>query len=72
MSNEVLDMDVEEVIKRLILNRDKTFFVNTTVKVISVERRIREGDRWSLGYITAGNIKHSEEVKNGVPGESMG
>jgi len=65
MSNKVLDMDVEDVIRRLISNRDETFFVNTTVKVISVERGIREGDRWSLGSITAGNIKHREEVKMG-------
>jgi NOL1/NOP2/fmu family ribosome biogenesis protein len=63
MKNEVLDMDVEDVIRRLISNRDDTFFVNTTVKVISVERGIKEGDRWSLGYITAGNIKDREKVK---------
>ena len=63
MNSEVLDMDVEDVIRRLISNRDERFFVNTTVKVISVERGIREGDRWSLGYITAGNIKHREEIK---------
>ncbi len=48
MKNEVLDMDVEDVIRRLISNRDEKFFVNTTVKVISVERGIREGDRWSF------------------------
>ena len=63
MNNEVLDMDVEDVIRKLISNRDDAFFVNTTVKVISVERGIKEGDRWSLGYITAGNIKHREKVK---------
>jgi len=63
MSNEVLNMDVDDVIRKLISNRDETFFVNTTVKVIAVERGIREGDKWSLGSITAGNIKHREEVK---------
>lgn len=63
MNNEVLDMDVEDIIRMLISNRDETFFVNTTVKVISVERGIREGDRWSFGYITAGNIKHRKKVK---------
>jgi hypothetical protein len=63
MSKEVLDMDVEDIIGRLISNRDEKFFVNTTVKVISVDRGIKEGDKWSLGAITAGNVTHEENVK---------
>lgn len=57
------DMDVEDVIRRLISNRDEKFFVNTTVKVISVERGIKEGDKWSLGSITTGNVKQEEDFK---------
>lgn len=63
MNKEILDMDVEDIIRRLVSNRDETFFVNTTVKVIAVERGIREGDKWSLGSITAGNVRHKEEIK---------
>jgi len=56
-------MGVEDIIRRLMSNRDEKFFVNTTVKVISVERGIKEGDKWSLGSITAGNVTHEEDVK---------
>lgn len=37
--------------------------IQPLVKVISVERGIKEGDKWSLGSITARNMKHEEDVK---------
>ena len=60
---KVFDMEAEDIIRRLTSDQDKTFLVNTTIEVISVDREIKEGSGWRLGYITAGNIKHKEEIK---------
>lgn len=51
--NEVTDMKVGEIVKRLKSNPNDIFFVNTTVKVVSVDKSVKEGDKWSLGSIRA-------------------
>ncbi|ODS37415.1 MAG: hypothetical protein A7316_09460 [Candidatus Altiarchaeales archaeon WOR_SM1_86-2] len=57
------DMNLEDVIKRLMSNKDEKFFVNTSVKVLSVDKNVKEGSTWRLGRINAGNIEYSGEVK---------
>ena len=56
-------MNLEDVFKRLMANKDEKFFVNTSVKVLSVDKNVKEGGTWRLGQINAGNIEYSEEVK---------
>ena len=51
--DEVSDMKVGEIVKRLKSNPGDIFFVNTTVKVVSVDKSVKEGDKWSLGSIRA-------------------
>jgi len=60
---KAVEMNMEDVFKRLISNRDEIFSVNTTAKVISVDEKIKEGGKWSLGCITAGDIEHTADVK---------
>ncbi|OFV67609.1 MAG: hypothetical protein SCAL_000984 [Candidatus Syntrophoarchaeum caldarius] len=60
--DKAVDMKAEEIIKRL-SNRDEEFFINTTAKVVSVDKRIKEGDRWTLGSITAENIEDAKTYK---------
>ncbi len=56
--DEISDMSVGEIVKRLKSNPGDVFFANTTVKVVSVDKSVKEGDRWSLGSIRAKDIEN--------------
>jgi hypothetical protein len=51
--DELMTMTVGEIINRLKSHREETFFVNTTVKVVSVAKSVKEGDKWRLGSVRA-------------------
>lgn len=59
-----VEMKVEDMIKRLISHSDDAFFVNTAAKVISVDKNVKEGDKWRLGSIIAGNIDATDTKIN--------
>ncbi|MEW6070101.1 MAG: hypothetical protein AB1485_05740 [Candidatus Thermoplasmatota archaeon] len=56
MESKAINMKVEEIIKRLISNRNDTFFVNTTAKVVSADKNVKEGNKWVVGRVVAENI----------------
>ncbi|MEA1994393.1 MAG: hypothetical protein U9N35_08415 [Euryarchaeota archaeon] len=55
--DKVSDMNVGEIVKRLRSDREEKFFVNTAVKVVSVYKDVKEGDKWSLGSVRAKDIE---------------
>jgi hypothetical protein len=59
-------MKVKGIVKRLMSNRDDIFFVNTTAKVISVDKSVKEGDKWSLGSIRAKDIDNATTIRINV------
>jgi hypothetical protein len=61
--DKVVDMKVKGIVKRLMSNRDDIFFVNTTAKVISVDKSVKEGDKWSLGSIRAKDIDNAMTIR---------
>jgi len=50
---DVIDACIKDVYERLDLDKNKTFFVNTIVEVVDIDNRIREGDKWIVGSLTA-------------------
>ncbi|HIH40347.1 MAG TPA: hypothetical protein HA341_05600 [Halobacteria archaeon] len=58
---DVIDACIKDVYERLDLDRDKTFFVNTIVEVVDIDNRIREGDKWIVGSLTARDFDCNED-----------
>lgn len=63
---EVVDACIKDVHEKLGLDEEKTFFVNTSAKVIAIDNRIREGDKWSVGSLTAGDIGRKADDKTNI------
>ena len=63
---EVIDACIKDICEKLALEKDRTFFVNTSAKVIAIDNRIREGDKWSVGLLTAGDIDRKADDKTNI------
>lgn len=57
---DAIDADVKDVYERLDREKNETFFVNTIVEVVNIDNRIREGDKWVVGSITAKDFGNNE------------
>lgn len=58
---DAIDADVKDVYERLDREKTETFFVNTIVEVVNIDNRIREGDKWVVGSITAKDFGNNED-----------